>query len=341
MWGIRSSQDRAPLWRSRWAAIGAAVAVAVGGGGLFVANAASGPVSSVVTIDPIRILDTRDPVNLGLAGPFVSAVSLDLTVTGSIPTNAGTQIVVPNGATGVLLNVTVVNPTADGFLSVRPASAPGLPTTSNLNFKAGDIVPNAVTVQLPTSGTDQGKIEITYDAFGNAGPKTEVMVDVVGYLLVGGAGTPGPVGPAGPAGPVGATGATGATGVSGPAGPIGATGASGPIGPQGPAGAAGPSGPQGPVGATGPTGPTAATGYVRVNVAFDIPANNFGVATATCPAGKIATGGGCYLSAAVVAGSLTITQSGPLNTNQWAVDVQNRDLFTVAHGVASVICFNA
>ena len=34
---------------------------------------------------------------------------------------------------------------------------------------------------MPTSGNDAGKIEITYDAFGNAGPTTEMLVDVVGY----------------------------------------------------------------------------------------------------------------------------------------------------------------
>jgi len=174
------------VWRSRWAAIGAAVAVTLGGGGLFFAQAASGPASAIVTIDPVRILDTR--TDIGLAGPFVSFIPLDLQVTGPVPTTAGTQTVVPPGATGVLLNVTVVIPTADGFVSVRPADAVGAPTTSNLNFGAGDIVPNAVTVQLPTSGSDDGKIEITYDAFGNAGPTTEILVDVVGYLVAGGGG---------------------------------------------------------------------------------------------------------------------------------------------------------
>jgi hypothetical protein len=65
-----------------------------------------------------------------------------------------------------------------------------------LNFSAGDIVPNAVQVGLPTAGANAGKIDITYDAFGVAGPTTEVLIDVVGYLTAGGAGT----GPAGPAG---------------------------------------------------------------------------------------------------------------------------------------------
>jgi hypothetical protein len=165
------SDGRRSLWRSRWAAIGAAVAVTLGGGGLFAVQAASSVPSSVVTIDPVRILDTRTAV--GLTGPFASLTPRKLQVTGSA---------VPAGATGVLLNVTVVTPSADGFLSVRPGDATGLPSTSSLNFKAGEIVPNAVQVGLPTSGTNAGQIDITYDAFGRVGPTTDVLVDVVGYL---------------------------------------------------------------------------------------------------------------------------------------------------------------
>jgi hypothetical protein len=80
------------------------------------------------------------------------------------------------------LNVTVVSPSADGFLSVRPGDATGAPSTSSLNFKAGDIVPNSVQVGLPTAGANAGQIDITYDAFGQAGPTTEVLIDVVGYM---------------------------------------------------------------------------------------------------------------------------------------------------------------
>ncbi|HYN34027.1 MAG TPA: hypothetical protein VES40_15490 [Ilumatobacteraceae bacterium] len=47
--------QRRGVWRSRWAAFGAAVAVTLGGGGLFVANAASGPTSAVVTVTPERV----------------------------------------------------------------------------------------------------------------------------------------------------------------------------------------------------------------------------------------------------------------------------------------------
>lgn len=179
------SGSKGRLWRSRWAAIGAAVAVTLGAGGLVAVNAAPSAPSSVVTIDPVRILDTRTDV--GLPGPFVSAVSQKLQVTGTVPTASGTQAPVPTGATGVLLNVTVVSPTADGFVSVRPGDATGKPTTSSLNFKKDEIVPNSVQVGLPTSGTNAGKIDITYDAFGTSGPRTELLVDVVGYMAASGA----------------------------------------------------------------------------------------------------------------------------------------------------------
>ena len=83
--------------------------------------------SSVVTIDPVRVLDTRDPVNVGLAGPFVSPASQKLKVAGSVATTRGTTTAVPVGATGVLLNVTAVGATADGFISIRPGDATGAP----------------------------------------------------------------------------------------------------------------------------------------------------------------------------------------------------------------------
>jgi hypothetical protein len=174
--------SRSGTWRSRWAAVGAAVAVTAGAGGL-VAVSAEDPPSAFVAIAPVRVLDTRDGNDVGLAGPFTSPAAQDLDVTGMIETTSGTQIVVPDGATGVALNVTVVDPSADGFLSVRPADAPGTPTTSNLNFSAGDVTPNAVTVALPTVGDDAGRIEISYDAYGQVGPATNVLVDVVGYYV--------------------------------------------------------------------------------------------------------------------------------------------------------------
>ncbi len=192
--------------RSRWAAVGAAVAVSLGAGSIAVTSASEGASSSFVSITPARILDTRTGV--GLEGPFSSPTPRVLQVTGAVPTADGPATVVPAGATGVVLNVTAVQPTADGFISVRPDGTPGPPTTSNLNFRAGDIIPNAVTVALPSSG----RIELTYDAFGAPGPTTEVLVDVTGFYVAGGAGEPGPQGPQGPEGPAGPRGDAGPPG---------------------------------------------------------------------------------------------------------------------------------
>ncbi len=137
--------------------------------------------STIVNVPPERVLDTRDPNNIGLFGPFISPAPQKLKVTGLIATATGMKTVVPDGATGVLLNVTSINSTADGFISVRPGDATGAPTTSSLNFTAGSTVPNAVQVALPTTGPNAGQIDITYDALGQSGPTADIFVDVVGY----------------------------------------------------------------------------------------------------------------------------------------------------------------
>ena len=65
------------LIRSRWAAVGAAVAVTFGAGGLFAAQAATTPTSVSVPVDATRVLDTRTATNIGLAGPFWRDTSRD------------------------------------------------------------------------------------------------------------------------------------------------------------------------------------------------------------------------------------------------------------------------
>ena len=82
---------------------------------------------------------------------------------------------VPADATAVVLNVTAVGPTAAGWLTVYPADAP-LPLASNVNFSAGQTVPNSVQVKLG-AGAQAGQIKI----FNSAG-QTHVIVDVGGYF---------------------------------------------------------------------------------------------------------------------------------------------------------------
>ena len=220
--------------RTRWAAIGAALAVTFGAGGLAYVNADSAP-SSFVAITPTRVLDTRPSTNVGLTGAFQAEVGRKLQLTGAIPavTNSnpftvGNVTVVPQGATAVVLNVTATNTVAAGFISVRPGDQSGKPSTSNVNFVAGQTVPNSVTVELPTAGSNTGQIDVHYRP--GLGNTADIIVDVVGYYLVGGGtGTPGPEGRAGPQGPAGA---------QGPAGTAGQDGADGADGTDGTGGAA-------------------------------------------------------------------------------------------------------
>ncbi len=84
----------------------------------------------------------------------------------------------PAGATGVALNVTVLDPEGDGFATVWPCDAPQMPDTSNINFTASPptgnptVAPNAVMVGLGPSS----KICIQVSA------RAHVFVDIAGWL---------------------------------------------------------------------------------------------------------------------------------------------------------------
>ena len=208
--------DRHGIWRSRWAAIGAAVAVTLGAGGLVATHAASTP-SVFVAITPQRVLDTR--FDIGLTGPSAGGTSRTLDVTGTIaivqPGNTpGTATVVPDGATAIVANVTAVRPTSTGYVSVRPGSATGAPTTSTVNIPtAGGLYPNSATVEIPTTGPKAGTVDLYYFA-DTAGGTSHLLFDIVGYYTPGGTGTPGPTGPTGPPGPTGPTGPAGTPGTA-------------------------------------------------------------------------------------------------------------------------------
>ena len=244
------------LVRSRWAAIGAAVAVTLGGGGLLRANASENRVAtSAVFIVPIRVLDTRS--SLGVGGPVRARQTIDLMIAG---VNG-----VPLDAISVSLNVTVVGGTTPSFLTIFGTGV-ARPGTSSVNWVNGNPVANAVTSRL---GSD-GKV-----SFYNEAGDVQIIADLVGYVVpadlvagpkgdkgeVGGLGPIGPAGLTGPPGPKGDSGTTGLTGAVGPKGDIGtgSTGATGAKGDTGTTGSTGAIGPKGDIG-TGSTGATGAKG---------------------------------------------------------------------------------
>lgn len=157
--------------RTRWAALGAAVAVTLGAGGIGITHATlgSGERTAFVPITPCRLADTRPGADN--RGPRSTPIGPGQTYTLGAYGAVG-DCNLTNLATGLALNVTALNQTQPTFLTIFPSGV-ARPLTSNLNPAPGQPpTPNAVTVDLnPT-----GQFDI-YNLQGN----TDVIVDVVGY----------------------------------------------------------------------------------------------------------------------------------------------------------------
>ncbi len=105
---------------------------------------------------PERLVDTRTSTPLTPASP------LTVTVVGGP---------VPADASAVMLNVTAVEPASAGFLTVWPCDQ-AQPVVSNVNYTAGQIVPNAAAVKTSAAGT------VCVATFA----PTDVVVDRVGWF---------------------------------------------------------------------------------------------------------------------------------------------------------------
>lgn len=158
-------------WRSRWAAIGAAVAVTLGAGAVIqrVTASSSAAPSSFVAVTPFRVFDTRpSPYNVGgWVGPLTGGGSHTFAIAG--------EGSVPDDAIAVVMNVTAVGATAASHVTIYPAGDP-LPVASNINLRESITTANLVTVALGTNG------EVT--VFNFAG-NVHVLADVAGYYRKG------------------------------------------------------------------------------------------------------------------------------------------------------------
>lgn len=121
------------------------------------------PGGMFVPLTPARIEDTRLGLG-GLSGPLGPGATGEVQVTGrgGIP---GT------GVSAVVLNVTVTQPSADGWLTLWPAGS-ARPVASNLNFTAGETIPNLAVVEVGNGGR--------VDVYNSSGA-THVVLDVAGY----------------------------------------------------------------------------------------------------------------------------------------------------------------
>jgi hypothetical protein len=120
---------------------------------------------------PFRVFDTRNSIGTA-GGPMRAGERRRVRIAG-----VGT---VPAGATAVYANVTVVDPTGEGFLTVWPAGG-ATPDVSNLNFTAGEIVPNMAILGVGDDGSIDVEVTLPWSPSGTA----HVLVDVLGWVVPG------------------------------------------------------------------------------------------------------------------------------------------------------------
>ena len=142
--------------RSRWRGA-AMLAIAFCFGGLLTADAAEPARSVWVPVEPARVLDTR--IDVGLAGPLATGVARSLKVTGVVPVvlpgdQPNSALVVPEGATGVIANVTAVYTIAlrryrtdhDGTWPITLKSANNATENVSLATTAQDLTPQVTEI---------------------------------------------------------------------------------------------------------------------------------------------------------------------------------------------------
>jgi fibronectin type 3 domain-containing protein len=159
------------LWITFVGAAGKTADVVFDVTGYFVGNTGG---STYLPLTPNRILDSRSPLRLGMAASLTSGTPASFQVTGR---SADPKLNVPSNAIAVLGNLTAVNEGSSGYFSLTPARPVGTPSTSALNFPAGDTRANAVTVPLGAGGV----LWITFK--GTAGTHADAIFDVTGYFV--------------------------------------------------------------------------------------------------------------------------------------------------------------
>ncbi len=125
------------------------------------------PTSTYVSLDPARMLDTR-----------MGGLTVDGMFQNSGPQAGGTEVAltvlsrggVPALASTVVLNVTATSASGGGFITVYPCGS-SRPNASNLNYNAGQTIPNLVITKVGTNG----QVCIYTDA------TTNILADINGY----------------------------------------------------------------------------------------------------------------------------------------------------------------
>ena len=165
--------ERGMLLRARWAAIGAACAVAFGGGVIQVTHAtsSSGQRAVFVAITPCRLVSTMPAPHR--VGPRSTPLHAGEVFTQKV-TGTNGRCTIPADAVAASLNVVAIHGTTASFFTVYSADV-ARPPTSNLNWVAG-APPTSNKVDVKLSAT--GAIKV-YNAVG----RVDLIIDVAGYYV--------------------------------------------------------------------------------------------------------------------------------------------------------------
>jgi hypothetical protein len=120
------------------------------------------------SLSPARVLDTRYGTGAPAAAvPGGGTLVLDVDGAGGVPAT---------GVAAVVLNVTVTNVAAPGYITAW-ADGDARPNASNLNFVAGQSIPNLVVAPVGADGS--------VDLYNGSGGPLSLVGDVSGYFLAG------------------------------------------------------------------------------------------------------------------------------------------------------------
>ena len=139
--------------------------VSAGSGGGGGGPGPSGESGGLGTMTPVRIVDTRSGIGLGRTVKLGPGERVDIPV-------AGRDGVPALGVGAAVMNVTVTQCDATGFLTVWPTGEP-MPDASSLNFVADQSVPNLVIAKLGAAG---------HVSVFNSNGNTHLIVDVSGWF---------------------------------------------------------------------------------------------------------------------------------------------------------------
>jgi hypothetical protein len=138
------------------------------------------PAEAYTPLTPIRICDTRPDNYSDLSGDQAQCNGLDdvgerLVAYTPLTIHVAGEFTVPDDATAAVLNVTAIDASSLGYVTVYPAGQ-SAPNASNINFKAGVVVPNLTEIGLGSGGevslVSNVDVDLVVDLEGYVSPST-------------------------------------------------------------------------------------------------------------------------------------------------------------------------